>query len=102
MRGMRGAAAVMGAGAWGTAFAKVLVDAGTPTVLWARRPELASQINSTGANSENLPDVKLPGELRATSDAAEALHGAEFVLLAVPSQMLRANLSGWVPLLPPN
>ena len=57
-----GAAAVMGAGAWGTAFAKVLVDAGTPTVLWSRRPELAAEINDTGRNGEYLPDVKLPPE----------------------------------------
>ena len=103
-RGARplGAAAVMGAGAWGTAFAKVLVDAGTPTVLWARRPELAAEINDSGRNGEYLPDVKLPPDLRATSDAAEALDGAAFVLLAVPSQKLRENLSGWAPLVPPD
>lgn len=107
MRGMqRGkecvGAAVMGAGAWGTAFAKVLVDAGTPTVLCARRPALASEINRTGRNGEYLPEVKLPAELRATADPAQALRGAGFVLLAVPAQKLRENLSGWVPLLPPD
>jgi glycerol-3-phosphate dehydrogenase (NAD(P)+) len=93
-------AAVMGAGAWGTAFAKVLVDAGTPTTLWARRSELADAINRTRRNAEYLPHVKLPAELKATGDAAEALAGAEFVLLAVPSQKLRENLCLWVPLLP--
>jgi glycerol-3-phosphate dehydrogenase (NAD(P)+) len=103
MTGMqRGGAAVMGAGAWGTAFAKVLVDAGTPTVLCARRAELASEITRTGCNAAYLPEVKLPGELRATADPAEALQGAKFVLLAVPSQKLRQNLSRWVPLLPPD
>jgi glycerol-3-phosphate dehydrogenase (NAD(P)+) len=96
-----GSAAVMGAGAWGTAFAKVLVDAGTPTVLWARRAELAGEINRTGRNGEYLPEVKLPSELRATSDAAEALRGADFVFLAVPSQKLRENLCGWAPLVGP-
>jgi glycerol-3-phosphate dehydrogenase (NAD(P)+) len=92
----------MGAGAWGTAFAKVLVDAGTPTVLWARRAGLAADINRTGCNGEYLPDVKLPADLRVTSDAAEALGGAEFVLLAVPSQKLRENLCGWAPLVSPD
>ncbi len=90
----------MGAGAWGTAFAKVLVDAGTPTVLWARRAELAGEINRTGRNGEYLPEVKLPSELRATADPAEAMDGAAFVLLAVPSQKLRENLCGWAPLVP--
>ena len=92
-RGRHRAAAVMGAGAWGTAFAKVLVDAGTPTVLWARRPELAERINRTGCNAEYLPEVKLPAELRATADPAEALDGARIRLLALPSQKLRENLS---------
>jgi glycerol-3-phosphate dehydrogenase (NAD(P)+) len=97
----QGGAAVMGAGAWGTAIAKVLVDSGTPTVLWARRSELARRINTTGRNGDYLPDVKLPAELRATADPAEALHAAQFVLLALPSQKLRENLFGWTPLLPP-
>ena len=44
-------AAVIGAGSWGTAFAQVLVDAGTETILWARREELASDINRNHANS---------------------------------------------------
>jgi len=35
-------AAVLGAGSWGTAFAQVLVDAGTETMLWSRRPEIAA------------------------------------------------------------
>ena len=89
----------MGAGAWGTALAKVLADAGNDVALWARRPELADEINNTHRNSEYLGDVELPKSIRATSDAAEALAGACTVLLAVPSQTLRANLTGWTDLL---
>jgi len=88
-------AAVMGAGAWGTALAKVLADAGNDVTLWARRQELADEINDTHRNREYLGDVELPKTIRATSDAAAALAGACTVLLAVPSQNLRANLSGW-------
>ncbi len=88
-------AAVMGAGAWGSALAKVLADAGNNVVLWARRPELANEINRTHRNPGYL-DVPLPSSIRATSDHAEALTGACTVLLAVPSQSLRANLTGWV------
>jgi glycerol-3-phosphate dehydrogenase (NAD(P)+) len=87
-------AAVMGAGAWGTALAKVLADAGNSVTLWARRPELADEINRTRRNVGYL-DVALPGSIRATSDHAEALRGACTVLLAVPSQTLRANLDLW-------
>lgn len=88
-------AAVMGAGAWGTALAKVLADAGNDVALWARRPELADEINGTGRNTSYLADAELPKSIRATSDAAEALAGACTVLLAVPAQTLRTNLEKW-------
>jgi len=94
-------AAVMGAGSWGTTFAQVLCDAGTPAVLWARRAELAGQINATGENPAYLPGITLPDALRATADPAEALDGADLVVLAVPAQSLRENLAAWAPLLPP-
>jgi glycerol-3-phosphate dehydrogenase (NAD(P)+) len=92
-------AAVMGAGAWGTALAKVLADAGNDVMLWARRQELADEINKTHRNPEYLGDVELPTSVRATGDSAQALDGACTVLLAVPSQTLRANLADWTALL---
>ncbi len=96
-----GAVAVMGAGAWGTALAKVLVDAGGPearVTLWARRPELAEQINSTRYNPDYLPGTLLPPGIRATDDPAEALRDASTVLLGVPAQTMRGNLERWAPL----
>ena len=93
-------AAVLGAGSWGTTFAKVLADAGCTVLLHARRPELAHAIGETRENSEYLPGIRLPDRLRATADAAEALADAEIVVLAVPSQSLRDNLTEWAPLLP--
>jgi glycerol-3-phosphate dehydrogenase (NAD(P)+) len=89
----------MGAGAWGTALAKVLADAGNEVSLWARREELADEINDTHRNPEYLGDVELPKSIRATSDPAAALADACTVLLAVPSQTLRANLTDWAGLL---
>jgi glycerol-3-phosphate dehydrogenase (NAD(P)+) len=94
-------AAVMGAGSWGTTFAQILCDAGTPATLWTRRPELADAINLTHSNDDYLPGVALTGALRATGDAAQALDGADLVVLAVPSQSLRENLAAWQPVLPP-
>jgi len=91
----------MGAGSWGTTFAQVLWDAGTPAVLWARRPDVAGAINARHENPGYLPGVSLPPALRATADPAEALDGADLVVLAVPAQSLRENLAGWAPLLPP-
>jgi glycerol-3-phosphate dehydrogenase (NAD(P)+) len=97
-RGTR--AAVLGAGSWGTTFAKVLADAGCTVSLHARRPELCQAITESGENSEYLPGVRLPDALTATTDAAQALDGADVVVLAVPSQSLRDNLLAWTPLLP--
>jgi len=85
----------MGAGAWGTALAKVLADAGNEVTLWSRRAELADEINDTHRNSHYIGEVELPASIRATGDAADALDGACTVLLAVPSQTLRANLEPW-------
>jgi glycerol-3-phosphate dehydrogenase (NAD(P)+) len=93
--------AVLGAGSWGTAFAKVIADAGRDVRLWARRPEVAASINERHTNPDYVPGVELPGLLSATTDAAAALDGADAVVLAVPSQTLRENLVGWRDLLPP-
>jgi glycerol-3-phosphate dehydrogenase (NAD(P)+) len=93
-------AAVLGAGNWGTVYAKVLVDAGNEVTLWARREEIAQAIERDHANPEYLPGIALPPSLRATHDAALALDGAELVAMAVPSQSLRENLAGWAKLLP--
>lgn len=93
----------MGAGAWGTALAKVLADAGGPetgVTLWARRSEIADRINTTRYNQDYLPGTLLPAGIRATADAEEALDGATTVLLGVPAQTMRANLERWAPLLP--
>jgi glycerol-3-phosphate dehydrogenase (NAD(P)+) len=86
---------VMGAGAWGTALAKLLADAGGEVTLWARRSELATEINASRHNPDYLPGLQLPPGVRATGDADEALNGATTVLLAVPAQTMRANLEQW-------
>ena len=92
---------VLGAGSWGTAFAKVLADAGRDVTMWARRAEVAAQIRDVHTNEDYLPGVILPANLTATSDPAFALAEAHAVVLAVPSQSLRANLTVWRGLLPP-
>src|SRR5262249_50943632 len=92
----------MGAGMWGTTFAQVLCDAGTPAVLWGRRPELTEAINQRHENPDYLPGITLTSALRATCDPVEALRGTDLVVLAVPAQTLRRNLASWAALLPPD
>ena len=94
-------AAVLGAGSWGTTFAQVLCDAGTSTVLYARKPELAKALAGLHENPGYLPGIELTPALDATSDAGEALAGADLVAFAVPAQALRSNLEVWAPLIPP-
>ncbi|MGI8651169.1 MAG: NAD(P)H-dependent glycerol-3-phosphate dehydrogenase [Geodermatophilaceae bacterium] len=92
--------AVLPAGSWGTTFSKVVADAGADVVLWTRRPELAATIQEQRVNPDYLPGLRLPDGVRATHDVREALSGAEFVVIAVPSQTLRENLVSWRPHLP--
>lgn len=89
--------AVMGSGSWGTTFAKVLADSDpqVQVVLWARRAEVAEEIATQHTNATYLPDLELPANITATSDAAVALADAELVVLAVPAQSLRAQLQDW-------
>jgi glycerol-3-phosphate dehydrogenase (NAD(P)+) len=94
-----GEVAVMGAGAWGSALAQVLADAGNTVMLWARRPEVADEINTDHLNRRYLGNTVLPTEVRATADPAKALAGVTTVLLAVPAQVMRANLTAWTGLI---
>ncbi|NBQ92472.1 MAG: NAD(P)-dependent glycerol-3-phosphate dehydrogenase [Micrococcales bacterium] len=94
--------AVLGAGSWGTTFAKVLVDAGNNVTLWSRRAELTEEINLTHRNGDYMPGINLPVDLVASSDISEVLAGAEQVYIAVPSQSLRNNLEQWGNLIEPD
>jgi glycerol-3-phosphate dehydrogenase (NAD(P)+) len=84
--------AVIGAGSWGTTFAKVLCDAGCDVTVWARRREVAHEIQVAKRNTQYLAGINLPKSLKATDDLSVALRGAGLVFLAVPSQTLRQNL----------
>lgn len=94
--------AVLGAGSWGTTFAKILADGGSSVALWARRPELAREISQSNRNSDYLPGINLPRNVWASSRLPEVLEGAEQVYLSVPSQSLRENLRIVRELIPEN
>ncbi|HEX4347636.1 MAG TPA: NAD(P)H-dependent glycerol-3-phosphate dehydrogenase [Vicinamibacterales bacterium] len=83
------AAAVLGAGSWGTALAVHLARAGHDVRLWARDNELAAGINRARENVSYLPGTPLPSNVTIPQELADALRAADLVVSAVPSHGLR-------------
>ena len=100
--------AVLGAGSWGTTFAKVVADAATASGvdrtirIWGRRADVVNQINAEHRNEQYLKGIVLPESITASTDVAEVLDGADLVILAVPAQTLRPQLRDWKPLIGPD
>jgi glycerol-3-phosphate dehydrogenase (NAD(P)+) len=84
--------AVLGAGSWGTALAKVLADKGHRVTLWGRGEAHAADIERTRRNAKYLPDAVLADSLHATSDLRAAVAGKPFVVSVVPSHTTRQVL----------
>lgn len=96
---------VLGGGSWGTTVAS-LAATNTETLLWARDPAVAGEINAEHRNSRYLEQRALPASLRATSDLDEAAEFADVLVVGVPTQSIRDVLAGvahrirpWVPVL---
>ncbi len=92
--------AVLGAGSWGTALAKLLAEKGNEVRLWARHESQATAIESARENVRYLASFKLPASLHATHDLRATLEHADLVVSVVPSHGLRELLPSVVPLLP--
>jgi glycerol-3-phosphate dehydrogenase (NAD(P)+) len=97
--------AVVGAGSWGTTVA-CIASTNCPTTLWARRPELADEINGSHTNNRYLEGFTLPESLRGTASLEESVGSADVVVMAVPSHGFRDVLAEaapfvrpWVPVL---
>ncbi|NIZ41159.1 NAD(P)-dependent glycerol-3-phosphate dehydrogenase [Spirochaetales bacterium BR193] len=80
--------AVIGAGAFGTALAKILAEKGVDVAIWAYKAETASDINDRHQNAEFLPDVTLPPNLTASSDLNAVVDNRDVILLVTPSSVL--------------
>jgi glycerol-3-phosphate dehydrogenase (NAD(P)+) len=80
---------VLGAGAWGTALAKVLSQGGQGVTLWGHDAERLAEVQRCGRNERYLPGVELPRSLLAEPDLARAIDGAEFIIAAIPSRAFR-------------
>lgn len=81
---------VVGAGAWGTALGTHAARLEHAVTLWAHEANVVEAINERHENALFLPGVTLPASLRATSDPAEAVAGADLVVLVPPSKFLRS------------
>jgi glycerol-3-phosphate dehydrogenase (NAD(P)+) len=93
---------VLGAGAWGSALARLLYQGGNDVTLWGHVAEWLEEIRHMGRNDRFLPGIDLPRDLRLESDLPRAIAAAECVVVAVPSQPFRevtrclAEFSGMV------
>ena len=92
--------AVLGAGSWGTTVAS-LAARNCETVLWARDPEVAAEIDGKKTNSRYLAGWSLPDRLRATDSLADAVSSADVIVTGVPSHGLRAVLTDAAPYVRP-
>ena len=97
--------AVLGGGSWGTTVA-ALTCRNAPVTIWARNPDTVEEINREHTNHTYLPEAKLPEDLRATHDIAEAVSNADLVVMGIPSQSFRSvltevsrHLRAWVPVI---
>src|SRR5512145_2976890 len=79
---------VIGAGAWGTALAKVLAECGHEVSIWCNEPETAADIRDGNRNERFLPGVGLPPGIGADVDPLAVAAGKSVLVLAVPSPYL--------------
>lgn len=91
---------VIGDGGWGTALALVLAGNGHRVTVWGPFPDAIETVRAKGENEPFLPGVKLPREIRWTSDRAEAVEGAAMAVLAVPTRYFRSVAESFAGVLP--
>ena len=95
-------AAVIGDGGWGTALAMVLERNGHEVSVWGPFGDYLDEIRTSGENINYLPGVKVPESIHWTDDPAQAVDGAELVVLVVPSRYYRDVVESFKPHIPAN
>jgi glycerol-3-phosphate dehydrogenase (NAD(P)+) len=89
--------ACIGGGSWGTTVAMLIAQNSHDVMMWCRRDDLADEVNVEHSNERYLPGIRLPDNLRATSDIEEAMQGAELCVMGVPSHGWRDVLKTITP-----
>jgi glycerol-3-phosphate dehydrogenase (NAD(P)+) len=93
--------AVLGAGNAGTTFALLATHTANVVRLWTIEQDLAERMRQIGENPKYLPGVKLPEAIAIEVDLQRAVSGAELVMLAVPSHVVRRLVRAVAPFLTP-
>lgn len=89
-----GKVSVLGGGAWGTALAKIVAQNGNEVMIWAREPETVKSICEDHVNHTFLPGVLIPNTIKASGSLDEVCSFSDVWISAIPTQHIRANLSG--------
>jgi len=83
---------IIGAGSWGTTLAVLLGEKGFDVKLWARREELANQIETKRENAQYLPGIKIPNNVIADTSLNNVIDSSEIIISTVPSEFLRSTM----------
>ncbi len=86
--------AVIGAGGWGTALANLMASKGRTVSLWGYEPKLIEALRETRVNTPFLPSVRLHDAVNPTANMAEAVDGADLILVVPPSKGMRGVAAG--------
>ena len=91
---------IIGDGGWGTALALVLHTNGHAVRVWGPFADYIEEVRHRHRNEKFLPGIKLPPDIGWTADKAEAVAGADVVVVAVPSRFFRSVLESFAGLIP--
>ena len=89
--------AVIGAGSWGTALAKVLHTNGSQVTVWSIVEAEIAMLRERHEHVDKLPGVKLPEDMEFTTDLKAAVEDKEYLILAVPSVFTRSTAKSMAP-----
>ena len=83
--------AIIGAGSWGIALAKVLHTNGNKVTVWSIVEDEITMLKEKHEHVQKLPGVKLPEDMEFTTDLESAVSGKAYLILAVPSVFTRST-----------
>ena len=89
--------AIIGAGSWGIALAKVLHTNGNKVTVWSIAEDEITMLKEKHEHVQKLPGVKLPEDMEFTTDLESAVSGKAYLILAVPSVFTRSTAKSMAP-----
>lgn len=93
---------ILGAGGWGTAMGNLLASNNLTVTLWGHCPDHLHALATDGENKMFLPGIKIDPAIQYQADMKIALKNADIVIVAIPTQFLRASLAAAKGLIPAN